>query len=235
MDNIDSRRGIHLPAMPAAAAHVAPFVVWLLWMLVPGLTPVIGYTGRTAATLLALALCRPWRWYRGLQFRHVPVAVIVGALVYWIWVLPESSWIEAHAGWLYHAYQRFGILGDVTATPAFAPANAGWLYTMIRLCGSAFVIALAEEFFWRGFAYRRLQQVQFLDAHPEHFSALAFGVVAIAFGFEHARWFVGIVAGIAYGLLYVRTRNLWAAILAHVVTNWLLGLHVLRTQAYQFW
>ena len=59
--------------------------------------------------------------------------------------------------------------------------------------------------------------------------------MAIAFGFEHARWFVGIIAGVAYGLLYVKTRNLWSAILAHIITNWLLGLYVLRTQAYQFW
>ncbi len=236
MENIDSRRGIHLPPMPPTAAHVAPFAVWLLWMLIPGLSPAVSYTGRTAATLLAMLICRPWRWYRGPQIRHMPATVIVGAAVCWIWILPESAWMQTHGGWFHAFYQRFGILGgDTAADPVFAPENAGWLTTMIRLCGSAFVIAFAEEIFWRGFVYRRLQRVQFLEAHPEEFSMMAFFVVAIAFGFEHARWFVGIIAGVAYGLLYVKTRNLWSAILAHVITNWLLGLYVLRSQAYQFW
>ena len=235
MENIDSRRGIHLPAMPAGAAHVLPFAVWLLWMMIPGLTPATSYAGRTIATLVVMVICRPWRWYRGPQMRHLPATVLVGALVYWIWILPESAWMQAHAPWFHAFYQRFGILGETTADPAFAPENAGWLYTVIRLCGSAFVIALAEEFFWRGFAYRRLQQVQFTEAHPEDFSIVAFAIVTIAFGFEHARWLVGIIAGVGYGLLYIKTRNLWSAILAHMITNWLLGLYVLQTQSYQFW
>jgi CAAX prenyl protease-like protein len=236
MESIDSRRGIHLPPMPPGVAHVLPFAVWLLWMMIPGLSPATCYTARTAATFIVLLICRPWRWYRGPQFRHMPATVLVGALVTWIWILPESAWMQAHAPWFRAFYERFAILGgDTVADPVFAPENAGWLHTVMRLCGSAFVIAVAEEFAWRGFVYRRLQQVRFLEAHPEDFRAVAFCVVAIAFGFEHARWFVGIIAGVAYGLLYVKTRNLWSAILAHMITNWLLGLYVLRTQAYRFW
>lgn len=223
-----------MPPLPPTLAHVAPFVVWLACMKI--FSGVDYYWVRTIATVIALLICRPWRWYRGPQVRHVPATVIVGAAVCWIWILPESDWMQAHGAWFYSFYQRFGILGsNAVADQAYAPENAGWLNTVVRLCGSAFVIALAEEIFWRGFAYRRLQQVRFLEAHPEDFSILAFAVVAIAFGFEHARWFVGIIAGVAYGLLYVKTRNLWSAILAHIITNWLLGLYVLRTQSYQFW
>lgn len=236
MKNIDSRRGLHLPPLSPAVAHIAPFAVWLLWMVVPGLSPAVSYTGRTVATLVVLLICHPWRWYRGPEFRYLPVTVLVGAIVAWIWILPESAWMQAHAPWFQAFYQRVGILGgDTSAEPVFAPENVGWFLTTVRLCGSAFVIALAEEFFWRGFAYRRLQQVQFLEANPENFSLVAFAIVAITFGFEHARWVVGIFAGVAYGLLYVKTRNLWSAILAHIITNWLLGLYVLQTQSYQFW
>ncbi|NQU38688.1 MAG: CAAX prenyl protease-related protein [Lentisphaerae bacterium] len=236
MENIDSRRGLHLPPIAPSVAHTLPFAVGLLWMMIPGLSATTSYTGRTIATLVVLLFCRPWRWYRGPQMRHLPATMLVGALVTWVWILPESAWVQVHVPWFHAFYQRFGILGgDGQATAVFAPENVGWLHTTIRLCGSAFVIAMAEEFFWRGFVYRRLQQTQFLEAHPEDFSIVAFTIVALAFGFEHARWFVGIFAGVAYGLLYVKTRNLWSAILAHMITNWLLGLYVLRTQSYQFW
>jgi len=233
MESIDSRRGIHLPPLPPAVAHVLPFAVWLICMkLFSG--PEL-YWVRTAATILALLVCRPWRWYRGPQIRHLPATVIAGAVVCWLWILPESIWMQTHAPGVHAFYVRFFVIGTPSIAPGFAQGSMTMTDLLIRLCGSAFVIALAEEVFWRGFAYRRLQQVQFTEAHPEDFSIFAFAVVAIAFGFEHARWFVGIFAGVAYGLLYVKTRNLWSAILAHIITNWLLGLYVLRTQAYQFW
>ena len=233
MESIDSRRGVHFPAMPASLAHVVPFAVWLICMTVFKGADL--YWVRTVATVLALLICRPWRWYRGPEFRHLPATVLVGAGMALIWILPESAWMQLHAPALHAFYLRVAVIGTPTADPAFLPENINWLSVLIRLCGSAFVIAMAEEVFWRGFAYRRLQQVQFLEAHPEDFSIFAFAMVAIAFGFEHARWFVGILAGVGYGLLYVKTRNLWSAILAHIITNWLLGLYVLRAQAYQFW
>ena len=55
------------------------------------------------------------------------------------------------------------------------------------------------------------------------------------FAVEHEQWFAGALAGIAYGWLYLRTRDIWAAAFAHVVTNYTLGWYVLTTQSYQFW
>ncbi len=39
----------------------------------------------------------------------------------------------------------------------------------------------------------------------------------------------------ALPVLLLGTRDIWAAILAHCVTNFLLGLYVLLTSSYQFW
>ena len=64
---------------------------------------------------------------------------------------------------------------------------------------------------------------------------LAFAVVAVLFALEHSRWLVGLAAGLFYGGLAVKTRDIWAAIIAHVTTNLLLGLYVLKAGAYQFW
>jgi CAAX prenyl protease-like protein len=54
------------------------------------------------------------------------------------------------------------------------------------------------------------------------------------FALEHDRWFAGALAGAVYGLVYIR-RGLAAAILAHVVTNFLLGLYVIDRGAWGLW
>ena len=54
------------------------------------------------------------------------------------------------------------------------------------------------------------------------------------FAVEHDRWLVAAICGIAYGALYLR-RGLGAAIVAHVTTNLVLGLWVLKTGQWQFW
>ena len=60
-------------------------------------------------------------------------------------------------------------------------------------------------------------------------------LVALFFGLEHFRWAAGIVAGIAYGWLYIRTRDIWAVSIAHVVTNLVLGIYVVWADQYVFW
>jgi hypothetical protein len=58
---------------------------------------------------------------------------------------------------------------------------------------------------------------------------------SLVFGLEHDRWLVGALAGLAYGYLVVRTRDLWSAVIAHAVTNFLLACYVLATGSYSFW
>ncbi len=117
----------------------------------------------------------------------------------------------------------------------YAPAVCGWPLALIRLAGSAFVISVAEEFFWRGFLYRWIQNIDFLKVDPGKLAWPAFLGTAAVFGAEHTEWLAGVLCGLAYGALYVRTRDIWAVSIAHVATNLLLGLYVFATGAYQFW
>jgi len=60
-------------------------------------------------------------------------------------------------------------------------------------------------------------------------------ISSIVFGIEHGLWLAGIIAGLAYGWLYIRSGNLWLPIFAHAVTNLLLGAWVLATGQWHFW
>jgi membrane protease YdiL (CAAX protease family) len=46
---------------------------------------------------------------------------------------------------------------------------------------------------------------------------------------------MGFLCGLLFTWLMVKTRDIWAAILAHAVTNGLLGWYAVQTGAYWFW
>ena len=77
--------------------------------------------------------------------------------------------------------------------------------------------------------------LDFTKVDPGRYAALPFMLVAIVFAAEHVEWFAGLLTGLLYGWLFLRTRDIWAAVLAHVVTNLMLGGYVLATGSYQFW
>ena len=72
-----------------------------------------------------------------------------------------------------------------------------------------------------------------VDAGKLHWPMLL--LVSVFFSVSHFEWGAAIVCGLAFGLLYIKTRDIWAAIIAHGTTNFLLGLYVIKYNAYQFW
>lgn len=219
-------------------AHILPFALWLVLMEVLGKSA-WAYGLRCIVCLWVFIWFRPWRWYELPRLRNVLPALGVGILVFVIWVLPESPWA---ARWpaLQQFYLRVGTLPpwklpEPVETSPYAPYVCGWAFSITRLLGSALVIAVIEEFFWRGFLYRWLLEKKFLEVDMGKMVVPMFLIVSLFFGFEHQRWLVGFLAGLAYGGLAIKTRDLWAAVLAHVTTNALLGAYVLATGSYAFW
>ncbi|MDY6847801.1 MAG: CAAX prenyl protease-related protein [Geoalkalibacter sp.] len=218
--------------------HLAPFAAWLI--LMEALPRTAGsYALRTLVCAGLFLWLRPWRHYGAFHLRHLPLALLTGVVVWGLWILPELSfWREwpAFEGF----YRRWAILPpwETFSAPAqsvYVPEVAGWPLALMRLAGSALVIAVIEEYFWRGFLYRRLMERDISQVALDRFQLGAFALTALLFGLEHTRWLVGIIAGLAYGALVLRTCDLHAAVVAHVVTNLLLGLYVLAAGAYGFW
>ena len=187
---------------------IAPFAAWMVLMTALPATA-WAYAVRTvvvAAMLVAgwLASARPRG--RG-RYGEIYMGFLVGLAVFVIWILPEQF------DWAW--YRKFCIVGE-GGTQAVAEASAAMI--AIRLVGSAFVISVAEELFFRkwliGFA--------------------GFWPMVALFAVEHDRWLVAAICGMAYGWLYLR-RGLGAAIVAHATTNLVLGLWVLKTGQWQFW
>ena len=189
------------------AALVAPFAVWIALMTALPATAEM-YAARTAATIAALAfsafVLKPRVDFRGLG-RALVWGAPAGIVVLAVWVLPEHC----------ELYRRFFILGEGGTA---AVDESGPVLLAIRLFGSAFVISVAEELFFR----------RFLIGFAGFWCSLAL------FAVEHDRFLVAIFAGFVYALLYER-KGLASAIVAHATTNLALGAYVLLTGEWAFW
>ena len=215
-------------------ARVLPFARYIAALVVaPALREVLPtgwddrwlYAFQIVAVMLALAfftraydeLCPP-----ALGGRAALEAIGVGAAVFALWIILDFPWAT---------------LGEPGA--GFDPRRAGgdidWMLAAVRLFGAAAVVPIMEELFWRSFILRWIDKPDFLQLPAATISGRALVLSSILFGIEHNQWLAGILAGLAYGGLYMRSGTLWSPILAHAVTNLLLGLWVLTTGAWYFW
>ena len=180
-------------------------------------------------------------------------ALVAGAALIWLWPkfeelrfsqrLSASDWILAAASgvvvlilWvsLDHGWVTFAL------TDGFDPRRYGesrldWPVTFFRLLGLAVVVPIAEELFWRSFILRWLERQNFLNVAPRTVGMRALAVTSVLFALEHTQWLAGLIAGVVYGLVYMRAGKLWVPVIAHAVTNTGLGAYILFTEDWRFW
>ena len=156
-------------------------------------------------------------------------AVLVGAAVFveWVWLGPLTH------------YPHFAFLGTRAEYNPFVaignPSLRG-VFLVARFYGLVLLVPLVEEIFWRSFLLRVLTDPDdFHRLRVGEFSWVAFALVAFAFGTAHPEWLEAIVCAVAYGLLLRQTRSLFACVVAHGVTNLLLGIYVVTQHAWKFW
>ncbi|PID78178.1 MAG: CAAX prenyl protease-related protein [Deltaproteobacteria bacterium] len=149
-------------------------------------------------------------------------AVIVGIIVFCLWVGLEGF---------------YPAIGNDNVLNPFENSNQTQviIFILFRMLGASIIVPLIEELFWRSFAMRFLIDSDFTKVPAGTFSWFSFVVVSVAFGFEHYRWLPGIFAGILYGLVYIRTKNLFSCVVSHSITNFMLGVYVLYTGYWSFW
>ena len=222
--------------------HVVPFLAWifLMSMLDGVLDAGWKYAARTFLCLGLLVYLRPWRWYSRLTLRNVPAGIAVGVFVFGFWIFFETDFMSRFEG-IHRLYLSVGTLMkpweliSPVQQITYDPAQIGWPLTAIRLLGSAVVIAIIEEFFWRGWMYRWIIKEDFLSVDPGTLNWKALLIMSLMFASVHQRWLAGFACGICYGLLYIRTKDVWAPTIAHFTTNFLLGVYVLWSGKFEFW
>jgi len=216
----------------AAWVRILPFAAYLFFIVAGDVLERLGvapsallwlYPAKIAAVVLLLALF--WRHYSELRYFRLPTPAVLTALATGVVVL--VLWVSLDAGWM--------IFGSPSGFDPRSGGRIDWLLVTIRILGAALVVPVMEELFWRSFLMRWVAAPNFESVEPSQLGPKSFIITVLLFGFEHNLWLAGIVAGAAYSLLYMRHRSLWSPILAHAVTNGLLGIWVVRTGNWSYW
>jgi CAAX prenyl protease-like protein len=204
--------------------YVLPFLIFAVFLSVEGWFPDEHY------------LIYPWK------------TVVVGAVILWQWrqlpsLRPGSPLISALVGVI-------GVVIWVGLDPILvhypAPligrnpfllygASEAWVLFGFRLLGMAVVVPIMEELFWRGYLMRWLIKEDFTEVPLGTYTPVSFFVTTAFFASVHgAEWPLAVIVGLLYGGWFVKTKKLGDVMVAHGVTNLLLGLYCLRTNDWHF-
>ncbi len=233
------------PSSRALRAYVGPFGLFILLQALPGLVRNASPTApwflhspefwvyplqTLACGIMMLAYRREYP--RAMTLRAALFGLLAGAVVFVLWISPQAFF-----GFAPRVKDGFdpGLL--------LAPGQT-WhdnpLYRLVvawRFLRLVVIVPWLEEIFWRGFLLRFLIKEDFLALPFGSWTPLSFGVVVLGFTFEHSRpdWPAAFATGILYNLVAIRTKSLPACVLAHALTNALLGGYVMATRQWGFW
>lgn len=166
-----------------------------------------------------------WREYQFRAARRIVFAAAVALVVFALWISPQA------------------LLGFASRLDGFNPEifsgqpAAYWSTIALRFVRLVVVVPLVEEIFWRGFLLRYFINEEFYTVPVGTFSWPSFAVVTVGFGFAHspADWIAALITGTLYNCVAYRTKSLASCVLAHAVTNLLLGLWIMKTRQWGFW
>ena len=200
--------------------RAAPFAAFIFLLAAFPDWPVA--RGVAAAILLAASWRRYVELHVPLAWRDVGISLAVGFIVFVVWISLDVPWAT------------FG--GERAGYAPLAPDGAiDWTRAVPRLVILVAVVPLMEEIFWRSFLMRWIDKRDFLGLEPRRVSRIAVGLTSGLFAMEHSMWLAGLIAGLAYAGLYITTNNLRAPVVAHAVTNAILGLWILTTGSWHLW
>ena len=168
------------------------------------------------ATKMALVggLLIYWRKWFHFKLKFDFMSVIFGLLIALIWIAIDPYYQHFSEDNV-HVYSTIEII--------------------LKLMLGVIVAPLVEEFFTRFFLHRFLQEPDWLNAALGKFSWNAFIWTTVFFGFSHGRWLAGLIAGIAFNLLWYWKKDMNSVVTAHAVANLMLAIAVLAFGMWQFW
>jgi exosortase E/protease (VPEID-CTERM system) len=200
-----------------AAPYLVPFLALVLAGMIARAFATAGseplYPLRAVAAVVALAAYAPR--LRAIAWRPSALAAPMG--------------ISVELAWMAIAWVLPGGAGPAVAAPPGSAALA------VRLGTTVVVVPIVEELAFRGFLARRISAADFGAVPAARLSVAGVLVSSLAFGLLHQRLLAGVVAGIAYALVYRWRGVLGDAVVAHAATNAALVIAAWLTGNWGLW
>lgn len=221
-----------LKSLPAWVPYCAPFALFLLLTMLESHLPLsafpVAYAVKIAlvgAVIIALRGRFPEARPGGGGW--VPAAAL-GLVLFFLWIA-----VDKHTP---HFPKILGTRTEYNPAMELSSTAAVVAFLAVRFLGLVVVTPIIEELFYRGFLLRFATNPDDFQAVPTGtFSAVALLINVALFALSHPEWLAAAIFALALCLLLRFTKNLFACILAHGVTNLLLGVYVLHTGQWQYW
>ena len=204
-------------AMTPAVALLIPFVVLMATVLITAaLSAQAEFFYPLRVVLVGIAILWSWQYLDLSDFHFSTEAVLVGigVALFWIAMSPADNAANQNIHQL---------LTGLSATTA-----AWWI--ALRILGAILIAPIAEEFALRGYLLAKFSGSAAMTKGQLPMVPAAVALSAASFGLLHQAWLAGIVAGLAYAIVRLRTAHLGHAITAHAITNLIIGLYALYTE-----
>ena len=214
-----------------AFARIAPFALFIFLLalesLLAGRVGDLQWLTILRPFIVAVALAALWRYYEELHglpriaWRHWIAGIALGLAVFGAWIVLDHGWM---------------VMGNPRGyAPLTESGRVDVTLAALRVAGFVLIVPVMEELFWRSFILRWIDARDFLAKDPRSVSLTAFALSSALFASEHSLWLAGLVAGAAYNVCFMGSRNLWVPILSHATTNATLALWVLATHQWHLW
>ena len=190
-------------------ARILPFIVFMASALLASTfseTPALLYPWRAAAVAAVLALF--WPYLRSLPWRLDPLALGSGLIIGAAWIASGPAAAESD------------LLAGMTGVSLTI-----WVVT--RMLGTTILVPVLEELLFRGYVVSRIA-----PSGTGVRMGIAVLVSAVLFALLHDRWLAAGLAGVVFGLLVWRSRNITDAIVSHAAANGTIALWALLTGAW---
>ena len=218
-------------------AYIAPLACYLIPTMFES-SRMFGLSYEGVCTLKGLlAATAFWAYHR-----HYPtfstngfrLAVVAGVLGLFVWIGLDRLQTSVPA------LQRLALMvqGSRVGYNPFSegtPSTQQIAFVIVRLLELTIVVPLIEEIFWRGFLSRFLIAEDFEKVEQGTFTRFSFLAVSVLFASAHAEILAAIAWCMIINGLYSKTKNVWACVLMHAVTNGLLGVYILTTKEWHLW
>jgi len=212
-------------------AYVLPMAAFLLMTQVGAWWPK-GYPAIYVlkSVVVAVMLVMLWPRFTKIRWTYWWLGALCGVVGVVQWVGMENLLLGHWPNYPRPAVEPFNPISQIH-TPAIR-----WIFIGCRLAAATLLVPVMEELFWRDFLWRTiLAPRDFKLAEVGEPDWKAWLIVAALFSCVHVQWATAVVWGLMVGGLLMATRSLGACIIMHGVTNFLLGLYVLKTGRWYFW
>jgi CAAX prenyl protease-like protein len=195
----------------------------------PALFPLLYiYIFKTILTAVLLYIC--WPAFTKIDWSGWKLGILVGIAGIFQWVAMEKLLLHLWPGYPRVHAEVFDPYAEI-----HNPTLRG-VFFIFRWLGPTLVVPFMEELFWRDYLWRTIiAPNDFKLARIGEWDRNAFWLIPLFFASVHIQWMTAVVWALMIGLLLVKTRSLGACIIAHGVTNFLLGAYVLWTHDWYFW